>query len=174
METIAFYRESIIKTYGFVERTGLCLVTVDLPSSRIGEWGDGLSGLPSRFGGSLLLLIAQPISGDILRIHMVLDESQTGPLLMNTPQSFFADIRGQLRMKKEVELVYFQGPHYGDRYGIASTVLNALFANNVPVLAVACTGATVFLIFPKGKGRLGREALGSAFMTPETAKESAQ
>ena len=29
METIAIYRESIIKTYGFVERTGLGLITVD-------------------------------------------------------------------------------------------------------------------------------------------------
>ncbi|MBI4766267.1 MAG: hypothetical protein HY787_16980 [Deltaproteobacteria bacterium] len=170
METIAFYRESIIKTYGFFERTGLCLVTVDLPFHQIGDWGEGLSGLPDQFGVSLILLMARPASGNLLRIHMILDESQTGPLLMNTPQPFFATVRDRLKIEREVELLYFQGPHYGDRYGIASAALTALSAYNVPVLAVTCTGASVFLVTPKGKTPLAREALGQAFMTPESEK----
>ncbi len=170
METIAFYRESIIKTYGFAELSGLCLVTVDLPFHQIGDWGDGLSDLPSQFGVSLILLIARPKSGNSLRIHMVLDESQTGPLLMNTPQPFFATNRGQLRIEREIELLYFQGPHYGDRYGIASAALTALSACDVPVLAMTCTGASVFLVTSKGKTPMAREALGQAFMVPESEK----
>lgn len=170
METIAFYRESIIKTYGFVELTGLSLVTIDLPFHQIGDWGDGLSDLPPQFGGSLVLLIARPKSENSLRIHMVLDESRTGPLLMDTPQPFFATHRGRLRMEKEIELLYFQGPHYGDRYGIASAVLTALSVCDVPVLAMTCTGASVFLVTPKGKTPLARKALGQAFMIPESEK----
>jgi hypothetical protein len=172
METIAFYRESIIKTYGFVERTGLCLVTIDLPVHQIGDWGEGLSNLPSQFGASLILLIARPASGNSLRIHMVLDESQTGPLVKNTPQPFFATIRERLRIEEEIELLYFQGPHYGDRYGIASAALTALSAYPVPVLAMTCIGASVFLVLPRGKTSMAREALGQAFMTPEPTKES--
>jgi hypothetical protein len=170
METIAFYRESIIKTYGFIERTGLCLVTVDLPFHQIGDWGDGLSDLPSQFGVSLIVLIARPTSGNSLRIHMVLDESQTGSLLMNTPQPFFATLRDRLKVEREVELLHFQGPHYGDRYGIASAALTTLTAYDVPILAMSCTGASVFLVTPKGKTSLAREALEQAFMTPESEK----
>jgi hypothetical protein len=168
METIAFYRESIIKTYGFVERTGLCLVTVDLPFHQISDWGEGLSDLPSQFGLSLLLMMARPVSENSLRVHMVLDESQTGPLLMNTPQPFFATVRDRLRIEREIELLYFQGPHYGDRYGIACAALTALSVYDVPVLAMICTGASVFLVTPKGKIPIAREALGQAFITPES------
>lgn len=170
METIAFYRESIIKTYGFVAQTGLCLVTADLPFYQIGDWGDGLADLPSQFGGSLILLMVRPALGNILRIHMLLDESQTGPLLMNTPQPFFATVRSRLQIEREVELLSFQGPHYGDRYGIAGAALTALTAYDVPILAMTCTGASVFLITPKGKTSLAREALEQAFMTPESEK----
>jgi hypothetical protein len=170
METIAFYRESIIKTYGFVELTGLCLVTVDLPFHQLGDWGNGLSDLPSQFGASLVLLTARPKSGNSLRVHMVLDESQTGPLLMNTPQPFFATNRERLRIEREIELLHFQGPHYGDRYGITSAAITALSACDVPVLAMICTGASIFLVTSQGKSSMARIALGQAFMIPESEK----
>ena len=170
METIAFYREPIIKTYGFVERTGLCLVSIDLPFHQLYDWGDSISGLPSQFGASLVLMSARPAFGNVFRIHMLLDESQTGPLLMNTPQPFFTAIRSRLRIEREVELLYFQGPHYGDRYGIASAALTALSVYDVPVLVFTCTGASVFLVLTKGKVPMAREALGQAFMTPESEK----
>ncbi len=75
METIAIYRESIIKTYGFVERIGLGLITVDLPSDRMGDWGNGLTDLISRSGRSLLLLIARPLPTTTLRLLLLLDET---------------------------------------------------------------------------------------------------
>ncbi len=171
METIAFYRESVIKTYGLVERTDLCLVTIELPSDRMGDWGTVLADLTARLNVSLLLLLARPLPANNLRLLLLLDKSPSGREGMEAEQVFFDELQAPWRVDQAVELVFFQGPHYGDRYGIASAALNALAVQDVPVLAMACSGASVYLITPEGKARLAREALGQAFMTPETGKQ---
>jgi hypothetical protein len=170
METIAIYRESIIKTYGFVERIGLGLITVDLPSNRMGDWGNGLMDLVSRSGRSLLLLIGRPLTTATLRLLLLLDEPPQGGTSIDLQQVFFNEYRITCQIDQAVELVSFHGPHFGDRYGIADGALNALAAQGVPLLAFACTGASVYLVTPEGKAGLAREALGQAFMTPERGR----
>ncbi len=170
METIAFYREEIIKTYGFVERTGLCLVTIDLPTHQAGDGWGRLLDLPFRLGVSPLLLISRPLSETSLRFHLLLEETRSGNDLSDDCRGFLEKIGSPaFRIEKEVELVFFQGPHFGDRYGIAYAALSALSSHQVPALAVACTGASIHLVLPKGKARSAQEALGTAFMTPKTA-----
>jgi len=157
METFAVYWEPIIKTYGIAERIGLCLITLDLPFGRISDGGDWLTHFASRFSGSLVLIFSRPASPSGLRLHLLLDrvpENGTFP---------------GLRVDNPVELVYFQGPHYGDRYGIAGAAVTALAEQGVPLLAVVCTGASVYLITPKGMACAARNALGKAFSSPETA-----
>jgi hypothetical protein len=82
--------------------------------------------------------------------------------------SAFGGAFPELRIDSPVELVYFQGPHYGDRYGIAGTAVAALAQHDVPLLAVVCTGASVYLITPKGMASAARNALGKAFSIPGT------
>ena len=161
METIAFYRESIIKTYGLFERTGLCLVTIELPSDRLGDWGTGLAELTSRLEASLVLVICRPASPTSLRLLLLLDESQTGPPAMDRPQGFPDDCCAQWRVDRAVELVYFQGPHYGDRYGIAGAALEALADRGVPVLAMACTRRLGLSDYPRGESPPGPRGPGT-------------
>ena len=78
----------------------------------------------------------------------------------------------RLRVDNPVELVYFQGPHYGDRYGIACAALSALAKHGVTVLAVVCAGASVYMITPKGMACTARNALIGAFSIPETVTAS--
>ena len=73
METFAVYWEPVIKTYGIAERTGLCLVTLDLPFNRISDGGDWLIRFASRFDGSLVLIFSRPASPTGLRLHLLLD-----------------------------------------------------------------------------------------------------
>lgn len=171
METIAFYRETIIKTYGFLERAHLCMVTFEVPCTRMGDWGDDLSGLASRLGASLLLLAARPTVASTLRLHLILDETETGHLPGDQLRELWGPFGEQGQIIRPVELLFFQGPHFGDRYGIASQALNALAANDTSILAMICAGASVFLVLPEGKTPSVREALGQAFMTPETAQQ---
>jgi hypothetical protein len=184
METFAVYWEPIIKTYGIIERTGLCLVSLELPD-RIRDGGDCLSHIASRFGGSLILIFSRPATPTGLRLNLLLDRfpdnvaaAEKVETVEKNVQPFqpkdmdlaaFDDVCSGLRVDNLVELVYFQGPHYGDRYGIAAAAVTALAKRGVPLLAVVCTGASVYLITPKGMACAARNALSDAFSTPGTA-----
>jgi hypothetical protein len=67
-----------------------------------------------------------------------------------------------------VELVYFQGPHFGDRYGIARAALNALNACGVAPVAMVCSGASVYLMTGPGGAFAAQEALRTSFGIPQT------
>ncbi len=176
METIAFYRETIIKTYGFIEKTGLDLISVDFPLNRINDWGERLLDLPARTGGSLILLMARPVSEKTMRLHLLLDEIQNAHDLDDAHRAFLHEDIGDhfWKVEKDVEMIFFQGPHYSDRYGIACAALSALFDRNVPILAMACTGASVYLLLPKGGARPAIEVLGTAFMAPKTDDQESE
>jgi hypothetical protein len=185
METFAVYWEPIIKTYGIAVRTGLSLISLDLPFDRLREGEGFLSCIASRFSGSLILIFSGPASSSGLRLNLLLDQSpekrdglETDEAIeknvqpakpRDTDTSAFDGGGSGLRVDNAVELVYFQGPHYGDRYGIAGAAVSALAQHDVPLLAVVCTGASVYLITPKGMACAARNALGKAFSTPEAA-----
>lgn len=184
METFAVYWEPVIKTYGIAERTGLCLVTLYLPFDRTRDGGDWLTRFASRFEGSLVLIFSRPASPAGLRLHLLLDQVPENAELekmitleknarpVQPPDMNIAALDGAfsgLRIDSPVELIYLQGPHYGDRYGIASAAITALAEKKVPLLAVVCTGASVYLITPQGKAGSARNSLSDAFSTPGTA-----
>jgi hypothetical protein len=172
METIAFYRETIIKTYGFIEKTGLYLITADFPLNWLNDRGVRLLDLPSRIGDSLELLMARTVSEGTLRVHLLLEKSKNAQGLAEAHRALVQEGMGDLswRVEEDVEMIFFQGPHYGDRYGIACAALTALTGHNVPILAMACTGASVYLILPRGKANSAKEVLGTAFWVPDRVK----
>jgi hypothetical protein len=186
METFAVYWEPVIKTYGIAVRTGLSLISLDLPFDRLREGEGCLSGLASRCGGSLILIFSGSASTSGICLNLLLDQLpekvdglETGDAIgEKVPQAKFLEADSSdfeagssgLRVDNRVELVYFQGPHYGDRYGIAGAAVTALVQHGVPLVAVVCTGASVFLITPKGMACAARNALSKAFSTPESAE----
>ncbi|MEW6187580.1 MAG: hypothetical protein AB1585_17765 [Thermodesulfobacteriota bacterium] len=170
METIAFYRETIIKTYGFFEKTGLSLITVEFPVIQTGMYVARALDSVSTSGSSVLLLTVRPLAAGTMRLNLLWDEEEkergeADPIYHLLEQEF----KGlRWRKEKEVELIFFQGPHYGDRYGIASAALGAAADSDVPLLVAACIGATVFWVLPKGQGAPARESLSRAFVVPES------
>jgi hypothetical protein len=171
METIAIYREDIIKTYGLAERTGLCLATIDLPIIRMDQWGSGLMDGIARSGLSLVLFMAQPEGTETLRLYILMEGPQQD---LARPSVLRETFPGPWRFYPAAELIAFQGPHYGDRYGIAGAALKALNAQDVPILGLICSGASVYLITPEGKAGEARRALGEAFMIPERTGEGSE
>jgi aspartokinase len=65
-----------------------------------------------------------------------------------------------------VELISFQGPHFGDRYGIADTAFKALEGQGVPVLITVFAGAAVYIVLPEKKLQDARPLLLEAFEVP--------
>jgi len=64
------------------------------------------------------------------------------------------------------ELLSFYGPHFGDRYGIMCRALQCLFDHDVPVLQAGCTGASIAVALPKGRGEAAEQALKDVFENP--------
>jgi hypothetical protein len=171
LETIAVYWEPIIKTYGFMEKTGLALVKFSCPVDRMADWGQRMQDWGTAGDGFVMVVGSGP-NGHTLQFNLLFEEQGIDRYKAILEKWRQEDPRISLQVEAPVDLIYFHGPHYGDRYGIASAALNALALKAVRVVAMTCTGASVYLILPEGQARPAREALGQAFLTPETGKLS--
>jgi aspartokinase len=67
------------------------------------------------------------------------------------------------------EMVFFQGPHFGDRYGIVDTTLRSLAAKGIQMTAMACSGSCVYLVLPEGKSGEAVAALSEVFEIPKAS-----
>ncbi len=152
LETIAVYWEPVIRTYGFQVRTGLTLVCLETGSGP----GWGLSGDDAGLfsGANLIMAVALPTESGGLRTGLVFSGK--------VPEA--SGFHG--RADRPVELLYFQGPHFGDRYGIAAAALGALHRAAVPVIAAGCTGASVYIVLEPGRADEAVASLSDAFRVP--------
>ena len=69
-----------------------------------------------------------------------------------------------------VELIYFQGPHFGDRYGIADAAFRALAGQEV--LAAGFSGASVYIVVADKQAQATIECLSEAFITPAAPEKT--
>jgi len=67
------------------------------------------------------------------------------------------------------EMVFFHGPHFGDRSGIVDTALQALTARGVQMKAVACSGSCIYLVLPEGQSERAVAALSEVFEIPKAS-----
>jgi hypothetical protein len=167
METIAVYWEPKIKTYGMIEKTGLSLVSMTLPLSDTLKVMQNLRSQADLAEG-LLMISAAPNAEGQMKTHLVLDSPKNIP-----HQEVIADwligndVNVSPRLMPAVEMVYFHGPHYGDRYGIASMVFSALIANRISLLHSVCSAASIYLVMPEGQAEAARRALSDKVVVPK-------
>jgi aspartokinase len=162
MDTIAVYWEPQIKTYGISQKTGLCLVSMSLPPVEIVRSIDHLRCCTDP-AATLLMISADSWDGHLLRVSLVLDPQDKVELSYRLQTAAW---QHRLQVHPEVEMIYFHGPHFGHRYGIAHTVLQVLMARKVPLLTSACCAASVYLAVPKGQSEAARQALSSVLVVP--------
>ncbi|MCF8051434.1 MAG: hypothetical protein K9L59_09375 [Desulfobacterales bacterium] len=167
METIAVYWEPKIKTYGIAEKTGLSMVSFYLLTEEL-ERGEGRLRRAGSAAGELLLVFARPSAQGGLRLHLLFEGRPTWHLLEEFSGATGGGHPSGLRVDADVELIYFQGPHFGDRYGIADAAFGALLGADIPVLAAACTGASIYIVLPKDTAAAARKALSEKFIVPGT------
>jgi len=165
METIAIYWEDKIRTYGLNLLEGLALYCFTLPSDRIGQWGAALRS-PDNADPAFRLLWAQAEPCERIRICLVCDKIHCHSLrsVLDHPAGHWETCD-----PAPVDLIYFQGPHFGDRYGIMDFTLRALAPEQAPILATVCAMATIYLVLPSGWGRKACDRLNRAFEIPKTA-----
>lgn len=160
LETIAVYSESVIRTYGFEVRRGLALVTLTPMAAALDlEQAIANAGIPEP---DLLMATGLSQPDGTLQIQLVLATGDT-PISSREPQE--GDPH-HLRVVSPVEVIYFHGPHFGDRYGIAAAAVKELHAGKVACLAMDCTGASIHLAVPDGRGDEAVQHLRRSFSIP--------
>jgi len=165
METIAVYWEPVIKTYGFDGTTDLTLVCIHLNSERMAEWGFWIWKLESSLEGFLLVLLEQS-DPDGFHLYLLVDSNGAEKILSPLDAHIQEDTGEYFDQIYPVDLIFFQGPHFGDRYGIADAAFKALADGNVPVLIAACSAASVYLVLPEKKRCEAIPVLARAFHDP--------
>jgi aspartokinase len=158
METIAVYWEPRIKTYGFQRLTDLALIEFSYPFHEIKSVGeilsqDQLQNVKPKF------IIAQESDGEISFIFCV--PSKEGEdfheSLEKTPGPT------SHRYICPVGIIFFHGPHFGDRYGIADATFSTLSKADIEVIASGCSSSSVFLVLAQDDIDKAEKVLGETF-----------
>jgi len=169
METMAVYWESKIRTYGFnlLERLFLCQITL-LPGE-MGVLGKALQ-IPGDDDAVFRLVWAQTGEPDQLKFFLLCDDSYLNRLSFFMQKCKRTDGGVVPMVRTGVDVICFQGPHFGDRYGIMDFTYKALAHGQVPLLAATCSVATIYLVLPAGWGRKTQVILNEAFEIPRSVK----
>lgn len=65
-----------------------------------------------------------------------------------------------------VELLYFHGPHFQDRFGVADAMFGELQKHQVKILAAGCTGTSIYLVLKDKMAKPTAKILTNIFQVP--------
>ena len=165
METIAVYWEPKPKTYGFKEVIDLSLLNIEIRPGKMHQWGLWLMELADLNIGFHLIL-AKYSTRQKFRLYILLEKFVADKVLSHIDKRIDPESEKYFHLTSPVELISFQGPHFGDRYGIADSAFKALDGQGVPVLITVCSGAAVYIVLPENKLHEARSLLLEAFVVP--------
>jgi aspartokinase len=165
VETFAVYWEPKPKTYGFREVIDLSLINIEIKPDKMGKWGLWLMELAD-LNIAFHLILAKYSTHQKLRLYILLEKLTADIVLSHINKRIDPEFEKHFHRTSPVELISFQGPHFGDRYGIAYSAFKALDGQGVPVLITVCSGAAVYIVLPEKKLHEPRPLLTEAFEVP--------
>lgn len=148
METAAVYWEPKIKTYGLQEAYNLSLLELTIKPEQIANRGLHINKL-DKLGIHFKLVMFQYLSNQRLRIHLLFQRKWEEKVQKHIHKQLQMDGKEFIQIKSPVELIYFHGPHFGDRHGIADSAFSALSNGKFPILVAGCSGAAIHLVLPE-------------------------
>ena len=165
METIPVYWEPKIKTYGFNRVDNLSLLELVFDSKQIADLGIGVQKLGD-LGIRLLLVLAQYLSDKELHIYIIFKRQWEKKIIANVSHAMGVDFDEAMHITSPVGLIYFQGPHFGERYGIAGSAFGALSRKSISILAAGCSASSIYLVLPEERLEESETLLAEAFESP--------
>ena len=139
---IASYQEKVIRIYDIVQQSDLDLWSLTVDQSDLGDLGAALITL-GQSEIRIPFVIALPSPEDRLNFSFCLPGGQE-PQIRAVFSSHLGDV--QPAHHSQVAALYIHGPHFGDRYGIANTLIRALESSGVSLLALGCTVSSISAI----------------------------
>jgi hypothetical protein len=165
METIAVYWEPQVRTYGFQVQESLRVWQLDVRMDRLGDWGGRLARVEDA-ELSYRWLLAQPGEAGRTTLWLICEDTRAERVARFIEAQSRADGDFGAELHAPVDVVFFQGPHYGDRYGIADFTFKALQAHRIPLLAMVCCVNSVNLVLPAQWGAKAKVLLSEEFIIP--------
>jgi aspartokinase len=141
VETIAGYWESRIKTYGFQRIPEQALIALTCPITAIESLGEILTSHEIQ-GLTAPFILAQESDLELSFIFC-LPEGEGMGFHESLEQ---ARIPTSHRFIYPVGIIFFHGPHFGDRYGIAEATFSVISKEGIPLIASGCSSSSVYLI----------------------------
>ena len=139
---IASYQEQVIKIYDIVQEPNLDLWSIDLSKSELGNLGAALDSL-DRLGIRMPFVVAVQSPEAGLRFGFCFARAQA----KEVKHAFSHHVSTtNLEHDPEVAALFIHGPHFGDRYGIASKFVEGLQRAGVAILALSCTVSSISAI----------------------------
>jgi aspartokinase len=164
IETIATYWEPVIKIYGSNLKTGVTALSVSFSALHLLPVLSFLSDVEEVDSFKVIALnTADQNSNNLL----LLVTTAVGIKLVKSLRRRF-DQSGGVAIAEQpgLEVVYFHGPHFQDRYGVANAVVKTIEKANVECVFLNCSGTSIFLVTPAHVGSLAQKALEKVFMVP--------
>jgi aspartokinase len=168
-KVVATYQEKTIKVYWIVPQPDLDLWGMSISSAEILEgMANALMDLAD-LGLKVPFLVAIPGLGSK---EFIVSFSTARPASSGDQGNA---VRGLLKQHlpearpmrlTPVAGIYLHGPHFGDRYGIAQTLLEALEQAHVSLLALSCTISSISLIIRQQELAAAQLVLGNTFEAP--------
>jgi aspartokinase len=168
-KVVAEYQEKTIKVYWLVPQSDLDLWGMAVSSTDIlAGFADVLLELGS-LGLKIPFLVAIPARQSnefILCFSTASSQSleERSPHIRRLLQKLLPDLR-PLSLTP-VAGIFLHGPHFGDRYGIAQTLVESLEKTNIPLLALSCTISSISLIIRQQELAAAQLVLGNTFASP--------
>ena len=95
------------------------------------------------------LVLIQCLSNQRLQIHLLFQRKWEDKMQKHIREQLQMDGKESIQVKSPVELIYFHGPHFGDRHGIADSAFSVLSGKKIPILAAGCSGSAIHLVLPE-------------------------
>jgi hypothetical protein len=164
METVAMYWEPQIKTYGFHVVKDLALYKYKIPADLPAGWERAIERIEA--GQNRFQLVCAQLGESSELELLLLCEPEQGVSLARHIEAEIPAVADRRQVTTPVELLFFQGPHFGDRFGVADFTFKALKEKADLLLAVVCACASIYLILPEGAADETKTLLTAAFRIP--------
>lgn len=167
-EVVASYQEQKPKVYGLEAYEGHHLVQIKLNSAKITHVGASFRGF-ARLSMHLTFLATSPSHEEgkrILAFSLPASQSEAYGRVIRR-------IAPHVEFMESPSVVIFSmnGPHFGDRYGIVSELMESLESRRVDLLALSCTIASISGVVPQSHFERALEAIRERFEVPSVTKK---
>lgn len=158
METVAVYFEKPVRTYGIKARLGNIALSLECTADQL----TGLTATLAALEPPLQLVSCSLMwEGDLALLQVCLPQDQASRL-----EEAAARAGAGIAQRGPAEVVNLQGPHFGDRWGLASEALCGMESAGVEPLSILGVTHTIQVTLAPESSGAALEGLGRGFCAP--------